>query len=49
MPFNPKLTIIVSSDASFYDLGAVLQHQLPDGSERPVMFVSATLSKPEIN
>lgn len=39
---------IVSSDASPYGVGAVLSH-LVNNVERPVMFVSSTLSKSEQN
>ena len=45
--YNPRLSIVVSSDASPYGIGSVPSHHLPDGSERPVAFVSRTLSSAE--
>ena len=47
--FDPKLDIVLSCDASAYGIGAVLSHRMPDGSEKPVGFVSRTLSAAEKN
>ena len=47
--FDPKLPIVLSCDTSLYDIGAVLAHKLPDGSEIPVGYVSRTLSSSEAN
>ena len=47
MHFDPKLPVRVATDASPYGMGAVLSHQLPDGSERPVAFASRALSSTE--
>lgn len=47
--FDPKLPLIVACDASNYGIGAVLAHQFPDGSERPIGYVSRTLSAAEVN
>src|SRR5690606_23677543 len=47
--FDPKLPIIVSADASPYGIGAVLAHKKSDGSEKPICFVSRTLSTAERN
>jgi hypothetical protein len=44
---DPKLPIIVDSDASHRGLGAVLSHQFPDGSIRPVCFASRVLQPAE--
>ncbi|CAB0007785.1 unnamed protein product, partial [Nesidiocoris tenuis] len=45
--YDPKLPIIVSSDASDKGLGAVIFHRLPDNSERPIAFASRTLKNAE--
>ena len=47
--YNPRLPLILGVDASPYGPGAVLSHELPDGSERPVAFASRTLSAAERN
>ena len=47
--FNDQLPLILECDASPYGLGAVLSHQLLDGSEKPVGFASRTLTKAEQN
>ena len=40
MHFNTKLPIILATDASSYEVGAVLSHIGPNGAEHPVAFVS---------
>ena len=47
--FNPKLPLRLASDASPYGIGAVMSHVLPNGEERPIAFVSRTLSTAEKN
>lgn len=44
--YNPSLPIYVTTDASGFGIGAVLSHKI-NGVERPVMFMSSTLSKAE--
>ena len=45
--FDPSLEITLACDASAYGIGAVLSHQMPDGTEKPVGFVSRTLTETE--
>ena len=40
---------MLSVDASAYEVGAILAHKMPNGSERPVAFASRTLSCSEKN
>lgn len=42
--FDPKLPLILATDASPYGVGAVISHLYPDGTERPIQFASQTLS-----
>ena len=45
--FDQKLKTIISCDASSTGVGAVLAHQLSDGSERPVAYASRFMSETE--
>ncbi len=45
--FDPNLEIVLACDASAYGIRAVLSHKLPDGTEKPVGFVSRTLTDTE--
>ena len=47
--YDPNLPIRLAADASAYGIGAVLSHMLPTGEEKPVAFVSRTLSSSEKN
>jgi hypothetical protein len=45
--FNPQLPLLLAFDASAYDIGAVLAHKLPDGSEKPIGYASRTQNSAE--
>ena len=45
--FDPKLPVFLACDASSYDVGVVLAHKMPDGTEKPIGFASQTLSAAE--
>jgi transposase InsO family protein len=47
--FDPKLPVVLATDASQYGLGAVLMHRYADGSERPIAHASKTLTPTERN
>jgi RNase H-like domain found in reverse transcriptase/Reverse transcriptase (RNA-dependent DNA polymerase)/Integrase zinc binding domain/Integrase core domain len=47
--FDPKLPLILATDASPFGLGVVLSHIMPDKTERPIAFGSRSLSKSEAN
>ena len=42
--YDPPKPIILACEASPYGIGAVLSHYMPDGSEKPLIFASQTLS-----
>ncbi|XP_011869480.1 PREDICTED: uncharacterized protein K02A2.6-like, partial [Vollenhovia emeryi] len=42
--FNPKLPLVLATDASSYGVGAVLSHTFPDGTEKVLQYASQTLS-----
>ncbi|XP_055932001.1 uncharacterized protein K02A2.6-like [Argiope bruennichi] len=45
--YDPKLPLVLQTDASPVGIGAVLSHIMPDGSEKPAMFASRSLTKTE--
>ncbi|GFV49730.1 transposon Tf2-9 polyprotein [Trichonephila clavipes] len=47
--YDPKLPLVLQTDASPVGIGAVLSHIMPDGSEKPAMFASRSLTKMERN
>ena len=47
--FQPRFTLLLMCDASSYGVGAVLAHRMPDGSERPIGYVSRSLTSSQRN
>ena len=47
--YDPKLPVVLETDASPYGIAAVLFHRLPNGTLRPIAYSSRSLSKSEAN
>ena len=47
--FDPNKPLVLACDTSPYGCGAVLSHQMPDGTERSIAYASRSLSVAEKN
>lgn len=47
--YDPKKKNIMAADVSSYGMGAVLLHELPDGTKRPIMTAASSFMKAEKN
>ena len=45
--YDPNIKVTLACDSSSYGLGAVLSHQWPDGTEKPIAYASRSLSERE--
>ena len=47
--YNPDLKLKLTTDASKHGVGAVLSHEMPDGSEKPIAYASKSLNDAQKN
>ena len=47
--YDHKLPLLLACDASPYGIGAVLSHRFPDGSDKPIIYISHSLNKVQRN
>ena len=47
--FDPTKELVLASNASSYEIGAVLSHRMKNGTERPIGYVSWALNTAERN
>ena len=47
--FDPDLPLKVTTDASDYGIGGVMSHVMVDGKEKPIAYISRTLTESEKN
>lgn len=47
--YDPSKKLIVAADASSYGMGAVLMHEMTDGTQRPIIHASSSFTKAEKN
>jgi len=47
MPYDPKLPLLLATDASKTGISTVLSHRLSNGLERPIAYASRTMTPTE--